>query len=175
MQSETKRDEKPQQVEVDKGLLNVEITLPASMFKGQDVEQVITQAKAEGVKEATKNEDGSITYKMSKSVHTELVKEMEAQILKTIEDVKSGKNFPSIKDVSYNKPFSEFTLTVDKEAYEKSFDGFASLGIGLSSMYYQLFNGVSSDKNKVTINIKDEKTGSVFKTVVYPDALEKMK
>lgn len=38
-------------VEVDKGLFNVEGTLPASLFEGEDIDSAIKEAKAEGVKE----------------------------------------------------------------------------------------------------------------------------
>ena len=38
-----------------------------------------------------------------------------------------------------NKSFSKFTLIVDKEAFENSFDGFAALGLAMTGMYYQAF------------------------------------
>lgn len=170
-----KQEGEAQKVQVDKGLLNVEITLPASLFKNQDMDKVIEKAKADGVKDVTPNPDGSVTYKMPKSVHAEMMKKMEKNITDSVQDLKSGNSFKSIKDVTHNKSFSEFTLIVDKSAYEKSFDGFASIGLGMSGMYYQLFNGVSSEKLKVSIQIKDEATKEVFKTIVYPDALDQMK
>jgi len=61
---------------------------------------------------------------------------------------------------------------VDRAAYENSFDGFAALGLGLQGMFYQAFDGVPSDKLKVTINIQDESTGEIFNTVVYPDQMK---
>ncbi len=100
------------------------------------------------------------------------MKEVENSVLQTIENLKSGKDFASIKDVTHNKSFSEFTLVVDKEAYENSFDGFAVLGVALPAMYYQMFDGVSPDDYKVTIQVEDQSTGDVFGTVVYPDALK---
>jgi len=39
-----------QNVDVDKGLLNVEITLPASMFEGEDIDTVIADVEKEGIK-----------------------------------------------------------------------------------------------------------------------------
>lgn len=61
-------------IEVDKGILNVEITLPASMFEGQDIDETIEEAKKDGIKEAVKHDDGSVTYKMSRSKHNEMMK-----------------------------------------------------------------------------------------------------
>lgn len=161
-------------VNVDKGLLTVEATLPASMFEGEDIDTVISEAKADGVSEVTKNADGSVTYKMSKAKHKELMNEIGASITESIDEMKNGEDFVSIKDVSYNKSFSEFTLLVDKEAYDNSFDGFAVFGLGLSGAMYQLFNGADPDDYKVTILVKDEITEEIFSEVIYPDDLEEM-
>ncbi|MED4531796.1 hypothetical protein [Metabacillus fastidiosus] len=167
-----KSDKKAEEtVDVKKGLLNVEITLPASMFEGQDIDTVIADAKKEGVTEVTKNEDGSLTYKMTKAKHKEMMQELEKSILETIEETKNSKDYVSIKDITHNDSFSEFTLIVDKAKYENSMDGFAALGLGMSGMMYQIYNGSDPD-TKVKIFIKDEATQEVFDETVYPDDLE---
>ncbi|MGG1674175.1 hypothetical protein ACIFOT_00325 [Neobacillus sp. NRS-1170] len=166
------KEEKPnEQVDVDKGLLSVKITLPVSMFEGQDIDQVIADAKKEGI-EVTKNQDGSLTYKMSKAQHKKMMKEMKENITKTVEETKNSKDYASIKDITYNDDISEFTVEVDKEAYENSMDGFVALGLGMSGMMYQLFNGVDPNHYKVTIYIKDQASQKVFDQIVYPDALK---
>ena len=48
------------------------------------------------------------------------------------------------------------------------------MGLGMSGMLYQLFNGVDPDDYKVKINLKDEVTDEVFDSVIYPDALEEV-
>jgi hypothetical protein len=170
--SENKEGKKNEAVSVDKGLLNVEVTLPASFFEGDDIDKVIADAKKDGVKEVTKNEDGSLTYKMSKSKHKEMMKELETGIEESIEEAKTGGDFTSVKDITHNGSFTEFTLLVDKAAYENSFDGFAAIGFGMSGMMYQMFNGTEADDAKVTIFVKDEATQEIFDETVYPDALE---
>src|SRR5690606_39103557 len=78
---------------------DVEITLPASFFEGKDIDEMITEAKEEeGVKEVTKNDDGSITYKLTKERHKEMMDEMKKEIDTSIEEMKSGDDFASIKD-----------------------------------------------------------------------------
>ncbi|MBG9451283.1 hypothetical protein ABE67_18800 [Cytobacillus firmus] len=166
-----KKSEESEAVEVDKGLLNVEITLPASMFEGEDADSSIAEAEKEGIK-VTKNDDGSVTYKMSKAKHKEMMKEMQTELEKTVADTKNGEDYPSVKEVTNNKDFSEFTLEVDREAYENSFDEFAVFGLGLSGMFYQLFNGVDPEDYEVKISVKDTATGEVFNKVIYPDAME---
>ncbi|KYG91894.1 hypothetical protein [Metasolibacillus sp. FSL K6-0083] len=150
---------------------NVEIKLPASFLEGQNVEDVIANAKEEGISEVTKNEDGSLTYKMSKDKHKEMMQELEDGILESIEEIKSTDNFPSIKDVDYDKKYTEFTLTVEKEKFEGSFDAIASFGLAIAGMYHQIFSGANAEDYKVTIHYKDEANGEIFDTTVYPDDL----
>lgn len=177
-QETSQKEEKPKEekaIEVDKGILHVTITLPASLFKGENIDDVISKAKEQGVQEVTKNTDGSLTYKISKSEYNKMMQDAKEAMVKTIDELQNNQNFKSIKGVEYNDSFSEFTLTVEKETYQKSFDGFAALGIGISSMYYQAFGGVSPEENKTKINLKDISTGDIFDTVIYPDAINNIK
>ena len=86
----------------------------------------------------------------------------------------SLEDYESIEDITYNKAFSEITLLVDQEKFDNSFDGFVALGLGITSSYYQIFNGISPDKYKVTIFFKDANTEEVLHSVVYPDAFEEI-
>lgn len=166
---EKSADQEEQGVEVDKGLLNVEVVLPKEFIGEEDVDQLIADAKEEGVKEVTKNDDGSLTYKMSKSVYNGMMKDMTQSTLDYIEEMKNNEDFTSIKDVISNKSFSEFTIVADQEGFENSFDGFAALGLGMSGLFYQVFDGVTGDDAKVTIAVENAETGEVFDTMVYPD------
>ncbi|MEK3886524.1 hypothetical protein [Bacillus sp. FSL K6-3431] len=169
---ENPEESKDQAIEVDKGILNVEITLPPSLFEGQDIDEVIAEAKNDGVNEVKLNDDGSLTYKMPKAKHKEILKELESNLLEYVDDVKIDTEAASIKDITHNKDFSEFTLVVDQEAFEDSFDGIAVFGLAISALFYQAFIGVDSDDYKVTVFYKNVDTGNIFNTVVYPDAFE---
>lgn len=168
------KKEKQDSVEVDKGLLTVEVTIPASFYEGEDVnvEEIITEAEKDGVKKVTKNEDGSLTYKMSKSQHKKMLKDMESEIQQTIKEIESNEDFTSIDSIKSNQSYDEFTLSVNQSEYENSMDGFATLGLAMQSMFYQLFSGVDEEDYQVTIHLKNKDTSKVFDTVVYPDALE---
>jgi hypothetical protein len=157
---------------VVKGLFDVSITLPASMFEGDDIDEVIREAKGNGIKNVVVNRDGSLTYTMSKATHNRITNELKEGFIESLEDMKSGNDFKSIHDVKYDGKLTKFTLTVDKEAFENSFDGFAIFGIGLMSMYYQVYSGVDVDKWSATIEIKDRYSGKVFRTTNYPGDLE---
>lgn len=173
-QEEKKTEEPGGSVAVDKGLLNVEVTIPASFMEGEDIDTVVAEAKKDGIKDVQKNDDGSVTYKMTKAKHKETMEEMKVNVTEYVDELINSEDFASIKNVEYNKDFSKFTLEVDKEAFENSFDGFAALGLAMSGMFYQVYDGVDAEKLNVTIDTVDHSTGEVFGTVDYPEALEDM-
>lgn len=130
------------------------------------------EARAEGVGEVTVNGDGSLTYKMSKADHRELVAEMETGVLEAVEDITSSGDYPSISDVAYARDYSEFTMSVNRVEFEESFDAFAGLGLGMVGSYYQLFAGTSANDLEVIVHVADEATGEIIQTTVYPDDLQ---
>lgn len=161
-------------VDVDKGLFNVEVTLPATFFEGEDMETVVANAKQQGIDEATLNEDDSVTYKMSKSKHEELMDELAKSVEEAKTEIVESGDFPSVQKVETNKDYSKFTVSVDHAAFENSMDGFATMSLGLVGSYYQAFNGIDAADMKVEIELEDAATGEVFNTIVYPEALEEM-
>ncbi|WP_432702910.1 hypothetical protein [Lysinibacillus sphaericus] len=156
-------------LKVDKELLNVEVTIPADFFEGEDIDTVIADAKDEGIQEVIKNDDGSLTFRMSESQHKEILNDMEEEIIVFIEEIKTDEEITSIKDISYNNTYSELTLLVNPEELENTLDVDASVDLVLMGMFYQLFNGVDPAKNKVTVTYKNESNGEVIDTIVYPD------
>lgn len=164
-------------VEVDKKLVNVEITLPATLLELDeneeiDIDEMKEEAKENGIKDVELNDNNSVTYTMSKSTHRELLAEMEKEVEETIEETIDSEDFSSIKDIKANKNYDKYEVLVDKEAYENSFDGFGILGVAFTSMYYQLFEGVNPEDYEVIIELEDEESGEIFDTIVYPDALD---
>ena len=167
-----KQEEDEDAIEVDKGLLNVEITLPEMFFEDENMDEMIEEAKEEGIKDVTQNEDGTVTFKMSKKDHKEMLRELEENVKETVEDIKNDEEFASIVDVTYNKSFTEFTIIADREGFENSFDGFAILGVGMSGTFYQLFSGEDMQTSEVTVFVEDEATGEVFEEITYTEAFE---
>ncbi|WP_339176298.1 hypothetical protein MKY51_07645 [Solibacillus sp. FSL R5-0691] len=164
--------QKEQGIEVDKGLLDVELTLPADFFEGETPEEIQAAAKEKGVKEVKVNEDGTVYYKMSKSAHKKMMKEMEQGVISAVDDLVNGEDYESFKEISYNKDFTEFDVTVNAETFENSFDSFGLFGLAYVSMIYSAFDGKSSEDLKTTVNIIDEKTGEKTDTIVFPDDIE---
>lgn len=157
-------------VEVEQGFFEVSITIPASIIGEQDFASYESEMLSKGATSVTQNEDGSVTIKMPDAVHKAMLDEMKASLDESIDQAlvdQAG----VITDIEYSSNVDEFTVEVDKAAYESSFGaGFISLSLGIQGMFYQLFDGVSDAK--VTVNFVDVATGEVFESVVYPDAMQ---
>lgn len=156
-------------IETDEKLLSVDITLPASMFEGQDMTTFDADAYAneQGFSAAKVNEDGSITVTMSKTKHKELLEEMAISLETNFAEFVNGENTPYIKEISHNDDFTAVTMKVDKAAYESAFD-FTPLAIGMSVAMYQAF---IETEYHVEISIVDVATGETINSTTYPDAL----
>lgn len=159
-------------VEVDKGLLDVELTLPAELFEGQTKESIEASAKEQGVKEVRVNEDGTVYYKMSRADHKKMMGELETSIKESMDELVTSGETPSLKEIKYNKDFTKFDVTVDRAAFENSMDGFMIYAFALSGTYYNAFNGTNADDLKITINMIDAETNETFSTTVFPDDME---
>lgn len=153
-------------VEVDKKLLTVEITLPKELL--EDVENFNEEEylkENKGIKSAKLNEDKSLTVVMTKSKHDELVKEMKKGMEDTINELIESEEMAYIKDIKYSKDFKEINILVEKEAYENSID-LTSLMLGISVGMYQAYSG---EEFETIINTKDADSGETISTETYPD------
>ena len=154
---------------VNKGIVNVDVTLPASFFIDSTEEEIIAEAKENGVTETVVNEDGLVTYTMSKSKYKEMMKEIGDGVVSTIDEIVNSREYTSIKEISYNKDFTEFDVKVDRQQYEEGFDGFAIIGLVMVSTYYSAFEGNSGEDSQTIFNMVDETTGEIYDTAIYPD------
>ncbi|UCZ54263.1 hypothetical protein LGQ02_05735 [Bacillus shivajii] len=162
-------------IAVEENMFDVEITLPASLVEDVDPEEMIAEAEEEGIGDVVVNDDGSVTYTMSREKHNELLQELKEGTHETIEEIKASDDYVSIVDIRANDDLSEFTIVVvDQETYENSFDGFAAFGLGINGMFYQLFQGVDPDDYEVIIHVEEEESGEVFNTINYPDDFEEV-
>ena len=150
---------------------NVTITLPSAFFDENTKTELTEEMKNQGYQSVTKNDDGSITYVMTKQGFNALKPNMQQQVKDYLEEVKSGDQFTSIKNVEYDDDFSTITLTVDRKAFESSLDVMASRAIYMMVVGYKIFCGESVDTAKVTIVYIDKSNKKEISRTVYPDDL----
>lgn len=154
-------------VEVDRNLLSVDITMPASIFEGDDPPDIVDAAEAQGIQETILNPDGSVTYRMSRAGHREMLEELCTSMAESLDRL--GGEFASVQAINHNEDFTDIEIRVDREAYENSLDGFAMFEIAIGAGYYQLFAGADADSYRVVVNTVDADTDETFDTFIYPD------
>lgn len=159
--------EKPVGTSVDSGLLNTSVTLPAFLFQNEDMSAFNkkTYAERNDYKEVTLNDDGSVTAKMAKSRHKEILAELGTQLEESLAGMIKGEKTPYIKSIIWTKEYDEIIITVDKAEYESATDDIP-FTVGMSVMRYQVFNG---DYLHSEIIVKDVSTGATIYDGVYPD------
>lgn len=162
------KNQKSDEVVVDEGLLDVTITLPASMFADEEEFDPESYNEEQGYKKTVVNEDGSVSITMSKSKHNEIMNQMKTGIDEAFAELVDDENTPYIKKITYEKGFSTVTVEVDKEGYESAVMDMTPFFIGFSVMIYQQFDGVEPS---CEIVIKDISTGDILNSTLYPDTL----
>jgi len=159
-------------IEVDKGLLHIELTFPKEYFEEDELDALRDEMHEEQNADVKQNEDGSLTVKMSKKDHKSMLHEMKESLEESMKEIVEDEEFSSINDISFNNDFSKFKIIVDEAGYQQSWDGFATLTVGFAGMYYQAFAGKDVEKEKVIIELVNAETNDVFDEIIYPDVLD---
>lgn len=154
---------------VKKNLLSVELTIPAEYVK--DADTSVSSAKDNGFK-VTKNDDGSLTYKLSKSQHAELVKNISDSIQSSTDELLDSGDYSSIKDIKYNDDYTSADMIVDYSQYKNSFDGVVLYALAYMCPAYQIYNGVDSDDVNTVISVVDEESGETMEQANAPKDFE---
>lgn len=159
-------------IEVDENLLTVDVTLPASFFEGSNEEEIISNAKKEGYISAKVNDNGSVTYTMTRAKRNEMLKGMEESINESIQEMLQGdEKVESFIDIKHNNNFSEFDIYVDPDKYT-DWDSFYSLTFYMFGAFYQNIDGVSPEDIDIIVRFIDNNTKEVIDTGSYKDVGE---
>lgn len=149
-------------------IFSVDVTIPAIFY--QDEQEEMTQDKVEQlVKESNfnsgvLNEDGSVTFNMSKSQHAQFLQSIKDSTLETIDGLLNGENsIESFNKISFNDDMNKFSIYVDATKYS-AFDSLNALVFYLVGEYYQLFNGISLDDVDVQVDFIDKDTEQIIDT-----------
>lgn len=157
---------------VDKGLFSVEITIPSSFFKDESEEEIQANAKENGFKKCTINEDGSVTYKMTRAKHKEMMYEMKEDLDELVSGMINGENaVESFKKIEYTDDLSKFDIYVERAKYT-TFDALNAFTLYLSGAYYQAFSGKDSSEIDVVVNFIDEATNETIESGSYHDFMD---
>lgn len=155
-------------VQVDEGLFNVDITMGKTFFEDMTEDEIKEAAKENGFNKCVVNEDGSVTYTMTKSKHEEMLNELKTNLEETVADMLEGEEaVASFVSIDYADDFSKFDIYVNDQY--SAWDNLYVVIFYVSGAYYQSFAGTSADNIDVLVNFIDNETKENLSTASYRD------
>lgn len=157
-------------ISVDENLITVEVTMPAIFFEDESPEEIQASAKESGFLSCTVNDDGSVTYKMTKGKRAQILRSFKGEIDATIQEyLAGGEDAPqSFRKITYNDKVSQFDIRVDRAVYDSNWtDAFYMMAFYMFGGYYQIVDGVPNDQVDVIVNIIDDATGEQIESGSY--------
>ncbi len=127
-------------VEVDKGIFNVTLTIPKD-FVGETTQDELDKSVEEnGYKSATLNDDGSVTYVMTKEQHKKMLDGVKEGIDQNLNDMVGSEKYPNITSITTNENYTSFTITTKNSALDTA-ESFAVIGMYVFGGMYAVFSG----------------------------------
>ena len=138
-------------VETENGILTVSITIPAELV-GDEITQEELDANSDNSYISAKlNEDGSVTYKLTKQQHKAMLDEFVETMNQSIQEMIDSEDY-AFTDIKYNDDFTQFDVTLSTDEVGLA-EGFAALAFYVYGGMYGLFSGHTADN--ITVNYYD--------------------
>ena len=131
-------------IQTENGVFTASITLPKD-FVGDEITQADIDAKAGDTYISGKlNEDGSVTYKMTKKQHKAMLNSIVSDLESSFEKMVQSEDY-SFTSIKHNKDFTQFDVTVSTD--ELGFaDSIATMMFYMAGGVYGIFSGKQSEK-----------------------------
>lgn len=149
-------------VGVEKGLFNVELTIPAQFVGEQTQEELNELSKEMGYKSITLNDDGSAKYVLTKRQHKDMMAELNTKINTSLSEMIGSEDYPNYTDITSNENFTEFVITTKSTELSMT-ENFSALGLYMYGGMYNIFNGTPVDN--VSVKFLNTDTGAEITTM----------
>ena len=137
---------------------DVTLTIPKD-YMGETTQEELDQAVREnGYRSATLNDDGSVTYVITKAQHEEMLSGVRASIDRSLAEMTESSSYPNITNIAANDDYTVFTITTKNEKPDMA-ESFAVIGLYMYGAMYGVFSGKSPDN--IHIDFVNEATGEV--------------
>ena len=146
-------------VDVDKGLFNVTLTIPKDFVGETTQEKLDESVKEKGYKSATLNSDGSVTDVMTKAQHEEMLVGIRESIDKSLSEMIGSSDYPNITNVEHNDNYTSFTITT-KNAEPDMSESFSVMALYMYGGMYGIFSGEEVDN--VHVDFKNADSGEII-------------
>lgn len=146
-------------VEVDEGLLDVTLTIPAELSGEVTQEELDATAKEKGYKSAKLNDDGSVTYVMTRAKHKEMMAELTKTLNDGLNEMAQSEDFPSFVSVKANDDFTDFKVVINKEELGLV-ESFSTMAFYTYGAMYNAFAG--KEVENIHVAFVNEATGNII-------------
>ena len=146
-------------VDVDKGLFNVTLTIPKDFVGETTQEKLDESVKERGYKSATLNSDGSVTYVMTKAQHEEMLTGIRESIDQSLSEMVGSSDYPNITNVEHNDNYTSFTITTTNAEPDMS-ESFSVMALYMYGGMYGIFSGEEVDN--VHVDFKNADSGEII-------------
>lgn len=137
-------------VEVENGIMTVSLTVPADLAQNT-TQETIDAGIGTQYQSAVRNEDGSITYKMTKTQHQAMVEQLAMSFDRSLQELVDDENH-MISNITRNDDFTVFDVTLDGTELAMS-DAYTAFGLYMYGDMFGVFNG--SRPEHVIVNYYD--------------------
>ena len=125
-------------VQVENGVMTVSLNVPADL--AQNITQEIIDAGiGTQYQAAFRNQDGSITYKMTKEQHQAILEQLAVSFDNSLQEMIDNENY-TISNITRNNDFTVFDISLDGAEPSVS-DSFAAFSLYMYGELYGVFNG----------------------------------
>jgi hypothetical protein len=136
---------------------NVKITMPAKYMEGTTQEELDQDYNTYAT--ATLNEDGSVTFVMSKVMHAAFIEIIEKELTDQLNSMVGSSDFPTITSIEMNDNFTEFNLTTTSTVLSED-EATSSIYFYMFGDMYNIFN--QTESNIITVNFINADTSEII-------------
>ncbi len=154
-------------IEVEKELFDVTLTIPADFMSGITQEDLDAAVSAGVVHSAVLNDDGSVAYTMSKSQHKELLNEIAVQLNDSLSEMIGSEECPNITDIKASDDFTTFTVTTTSTEITME-ESFSVINFYFTGGMYAVFSGEEVDN--IHVDFVNAETGEIISSADSKDA-----
>lgn len=146
---------------VEKNLFSVTLTYPASMVDEGTTQDSLNNeiSGIDGIKSASLNEDGSVTYIMTKAYHKQIVDDMAQTIDESMAEMVGSEDYPNFTNVEANEDYTVFTVTTKSKALSLD-ESLSLLQFYTEGAFYSVVSGNNADS--IHVDFVNADTGEVI-------------
>lgn len=146
---------------VEKNLFSVTLTYPASMVDEGTTQDSLNDeiSGIDGIKSATLNEDGSVTYIMTKAYHKQIVDDMAQTIDESMAEMVGSEDYPNFTKVEANEDYTVFTVTTKSKALSLD-ESLSLLQFYTEGAFYSVVSG--NDADSIHVDFVNADTGEII-------------